>query len=210
MDNVRHRIRYGLLNDELPLLFFRNALSFGSKVSELSIPLELHYPDASTTLGLHSTYSFNVYNNFLRDADAEDVFDKPAVIVSSEPNDFNSISMDIYNWGTVYGICVLILFIHVLLLLIDNSDFVSVNSNRDANYKGIVYLSCLLLTFTPLFAVANRCPFLMMFYKALFPPMLITILILFSNQLWDLFFISLFFLTRISVSIIQYKMVSLC
>ncbi|KAK9171514.1 hypothetical protein CmeUKMEL1_04100 [Cryptosporidium meleagridis] len=205
MNRVKHRICCDILERELPLLFYKNALSFESRPTEKSSPVQLCYPDLSITLGFHP-HNFNIYQ-LNTEAEDEDVFDRPSIIISTECKEFNNIREDVYRWGVLYLICTVLLLVYILKTIMENhvniNHFVNTKINKTA-----FQIICLLLSFSPLLAVTEGCPFFMIIYKALFPSMITIIFIYFLNEVWDILFLVLFSIARLSISTIQYKMVS--
>ncbi|OII74126.1 uncharacterized protein cubi_02928 [Cryptosporidium ubiquitum] len=206
MNQVKHRIYCDLLDGELPLLFYRNALSLENRYTDKSTPVQLCYPDMSITLGFHP-HSFNLYQQLNLDAEGEGIFERPSLIVSTECKDFNNIRADVYRWGIIYVICTSLLLMYILKIIMENqvyvNDIIGIKINKSA-----FHIVCLLVSLSPLLAVIERCPFFMFIYKALFPSILIIILLFFLNEVWDLLFILLLSIARLSISSIQYKMVS--
>lgn len=206
MNQVKHRIYCDLLEKELPLLFYKNALSYESRPTEKSTPVELCYPDLSITLGFHP-HSFNLYQQLNLDVESEGIFDRPSLIVSTECKDFSNICTDVYRWGILYVICTSLLLIYILKIIMENQVYMNNVIGTGIN-KSAFHVMCLLLSLSPLLAVTERCPFFMFIYKALFPSIFIIALVYFFNEIWDLLFIFLLLISRLSISSIQYKMVS--
>lgn len=206
MSQVKHRIYCDRLEGEPPLLFYRNALSFEKRLSDKSIPVQLCYPDLSMTLGFHPN-SFNLFQELNLNIEDESVFDRPSLIVPTECKEFNSIRTDVYRWGTLYGICTALLILYILKIIAENQ--VYSNFGINIRTKKLAFCTaCSLLSLSPLFAVTNKCPLFMIVYKALFPSTFFITLMFFLNEVWDLLFILLLLISRLSISSIQYRMVS--
>ncbi|KAH8582482.1 uncharacterized protein ELE39_001138 [Cryptosporidium sp. chipmunk genotype I] len=204
MNQVKHRICCDLLERELPFLFYKNALSFESRPNDKITPVQLCYPDLSMTLGFHphnfDTSQLNLVEN-------EGIFDRPSIIFSTEIKEFNNIRADVYRWGALYMVCTSLLLFYILKIIMENQVNVNYVIGIKIN-KSAFHIVCLLLSFFPLLAVTERCPFFMIIYKALFPSILIIIFVYFLNGVWDILFIFFFSVARFSISSIQYKMVS--
>lgn len=205
MSQVKHRIYCDNLERESPLFFYRNALSFENRLSEKSTPVQLCYPDLSMTLGFHPN-SFNLFQELNLNIEDEGVFDRPSLIVPTECKEFNNVRTDVYRWGTLYGICTTLLLLYVLKVIAEDQVYSNFGINRTRKF--IFYAACSLLSLSPLFAVTNKCPLFMILYKALFPSTFLVIMVLFLNEMWDLLFILVLLVSRLSISSIQYRMVS--
>ncbi|KAJ1611209.1 hypothetical protein OJ253_914 [Cryptosporidium canis] len=83
MNQVKHRICCNRLERNTGLFFYRNALSFGNGHSIKDTPVQLCYPDVSTTLGFHP-HSFNLFQGLNLDFEDEVVLDRPSLIIPTE------------------------------------------------------------------------------------------------------------------------------
>ncbi|KAJ1615490.1 hypothetical protein OJ252_112 [Cryptosporidium canis] len=206
MNQVKHRICCNRLERNTSLLFYRNALSFGNGHSIKDTPVQLCYPDVSTTLGFHP-HSLNLFQGLNLDFEDEAVLDRPSLIIPTECKEFNQVRTDIYNWGALYVICTTLLFVYILKIFLENQVY-SKFTNNIKERKVLFYTSCSLLSLSPIIAVINKCPLFMIIYKALFPSTFFIMFIFFFNEIWDVLFILMLLISRLSISFIQYRMVS--
>ncbi|KAH8741687.1 hypothetical protein FG386_003661 [Cryptosporidium ryanae] len=208
MVQIKHRIKERYLNTDLPLLFFRNALSFISQYSEKSVPVQLSYPDLTIAFGFDPAFNSKLLQQFDFESQGQSVLEKPVIIISSECSDFEFIRMDLYFWGSLYIFCLVLLFIYLTLLLLNPFlQNISVFGELEQN-KCFFYIFCLLLTISPLIAVLNRWPLFMMFYKAVYPGTILLFCTFFLNYFQDAIFLLIFSFSRLSISHLQHDLVS--
>ncbi|KAK6590431.1 hypothetical protein RS030_152320 [Cryptosporidium xiaoi] len=208
MVQIKHRIKEKYINTDIPLLFFRNALSSISQYSEKSVPVQLSYPDLTMAFGFDPVFNSKLFQQIDFESESQNILEKPSIIVSSECNDFEFIRIDLYFWGSLYISCLVLLLIYITLLLLNqylSNIFVFGELKQD---KCCFYIFCLLLTASPLIAVVNRLPLFMMLYKAVHPSATLLLCALFLNYVQDAIFLLFFLFARLSISYLQHNLVS--
>lgn len=207
---IRHKIQQKYLETDSPLLFFRNALSLDGQFSEDGTPIHLSYPNSNLTLGFHPSFNYNVKRQL--NSELEGALDRPSMIISTEPGNFENVIIELYFWGALY-VCSLLSQLAYLTFVLFSPIWMNrmdyyIAARWGIGFKELFNFICLFLTVLPLMAMMNRIPLLMMIYKASYPTILLILCTFYVNFLQDLFFLLAFLLARFSISNIQYNLVS--